>query len=452
MASAPHDRVTGRVDAAGRLVAADPPLAALQAEAGSRVGARLVLPQVAAVARLARQLGVPVERAVIAAGADRDYDLWVRAILDGDEVLLTIDGWHERAPATPHLDLVFAPDDDAVAIDPASGEWATDAELHLTAIAPDLADRLGVVTSEAIGYPLTRFFKLAEDADGAMPILAALASRSAFAGQEAAPRMVDGPLLMLSARGLVDEGGKFAGFAGRAVPKVAPLAIVAPTGAGIEAGGDFNLDLDRALRTPLDRIIAAADQIVERSEGPLRTDYASYAADIANAGRHLLAIVQAMNESEADSANRVDLIAASSEAVSLVAAKGETKRIAVDLMATARIEATGDARQVVQIIVNILGNAIRHSPDDGVVTISIAEGDSRARLTIADQGLGIAPEDQAKIFDRFERLGSGVEDGVGLGLAIARRLARAMGGDVTLDSAPGKGARFTLDLPLAPLV
>jgi signal transduction histidine kinase len=68
-------------------------------------------------------------------------------------------------------------------------------------------------------------------------------------------------------------------------------------------------------------------------------------------------------------------------------------------------------------------------------------------VTVADQGQGIAPADQQRIFERYERV-SEAPDGSGLGLAIALRLARSMGGDISLDSAPGEGARFTLVLPL----
>ncbi|MCA1653149.1 MAG: HAMP domain-containing histidine kinase [Sphingomonadales bacterium] len=180
----------------------------------------------------------------------------------------------------------------------------------------------------------------------------------------------------------------------------------------------------------------------------MRGDYASYADDIAAAGRHLLSVVHAMSQGVAAPSGAVDLIAAASEAISLVAASGQAKRIAVDLMASSRIEARGDKRGIVQIIVNILGNAIRHSPPDSVVTINIVAQGGRAFLTIADQGPGIAPEDQRRIFERFERLGT-TEPGTGLGLAIARRLADEMGGGIHLQSAPGEGARFTVELPLA---
>ncbi len=74
------------------------------------------------------------------------------------------------------------------------------------------------------------------------------------------------------------------------------------------------------------------------------------------------------------------------------------------------------------------------------------DGDT-ASITVADLGKGIAPEDQARIFDKFERVDPLEPGGTGLGLYIARRLARAMGGDIQVDSAPGQGARFTFTLP-----
>ena len=96
---------------------------------------------------------------------------------------------------------------------------------------------------------------------------------------------------------------------------------------------------------------------------------------------------------------------------------------------------------------NLLGNAVRHSPEGGQVTVELARGESAGSVTIADQGKGIAPEDQERIFEKFERLEDG--GGAGLGLAIARRLAQSMGGEISLESTPGEGARFTVSLPLA---
>jgi signal transduction histidine kinase len=96
---------------------------------------------------------------------------------------------------------------------------------------------------------------------------------------------------------------------------------------------------------------------------------------------------------------------------------------------------------------NLLTNAIRYSPEGGEVWIRTDREGDLAALIICDQGKGIAAEDQERIFEKFERVDPSEPGGTGLGLYIARRLARAMGGDIAVDSAPGQGARFTFTLP-----
>ena len=90
--------------------------------------------------------------------------------------------------------------------------------------------------------------------------------------------------------------------------------------------------------------------------------------------------------------------------------------------------------------------AARHSPAGSTVRLAFDRTPATASVTVSDEGPGIDPADQQRIFERFERV-EPKADGTGLGLAISRRLARSMGGDVTLDSVPGAGARFTLTLP-----
>ena len=101
MASVPNEPrpVVGRLDKAGRLISADPELEALQREAGGDIGKALALPQIAAVAELARRLGTSVARPALAASLEHDIDLWVRATPEGDEIALSLEGWTERAPA-----------------------------------------------------------------------------------------------------------------------------------------------------------------------------------------------------------------------------------------------------------------------------------------------------------------------------------------------------------------
>jgi signal transduction histidine kinase len=95
---------------------------------------------------------------------------------------------------------------------------------------------------------------------------------------------------------------------------------------------------------------------------------------------------------------------------------------------------------------NLLTNAIRYTPEGGQIWIRADREADLAALIIADQGKGIASEDQARIFEKFERVDTSEAGGTGLGLYIARRLARAMGGDLAVDSAPGQGSRFTFTL------
>lgn len=444
MASAPgNENVTGRVDPAGRLTAADTLLADLQLEAGSAVGDQLALPQLAAVARLARKLGVGIARPAIVAARDHDLELWVRAEPDGDDVVLTIESWRRRPPAGPRLEIAARSED---VLPQPKGEWATDAELRVTELSPDLAQLLGAQVGEAVGQPLTKWLKLIEGEDGAMPLLTAVASRAGFIGQLANGRTSPGPRLVLDGNPVAGPDGKFDGFRGRATPE----SVSRPEAANEAGNAGMSIDpaLDHALRSPLARIIEAAEGIAERADGPLRTDYATYAGDISAAARHLLSVIRAMVDQPPDKEETIELSPLIDEAIGLVQSSAERRAVAIEREGQENLAAVGEARSIVQILVNLLGNAIRHSPEHGRVTVSLSVSEIFAEISVVDQGSGIAASDQEQIFGKFERGGTGGGD-AGLGLAIARRLANSMAGDVNLDSAPGEGARFTLTLPLS---
>jgi signal transduction histidine kinase len=441
VASAPSDprAVAGRVDQSGRLIAADPELEALQKEAGSNLGQTFALPQVAAVAQLARKLGIPVARPAVAASADHDLELWVRATPEGDEVALAIEGWTIRPPAAPRLATLLGGADETESAQTRQ-EWAADEELRLISLSSELADYLGVEIAEAAGQPLTRIVRLDEDEAGEMPLISALAARRGFSGQHARSRADEGRSLVLGGEVVTGADGQFAGFRGSAQTGEIPTARPEP-----ERTAAFDHALDEALRSPLDRIIESAERIVERADGPLRSDYAGYGSDIAGAARHLLSVIRSMSEDPSHGQRTIDLAALAAEAVVLIEALAEEREVAIELEAKEPLPASGEERAVIQILVNLAGNAVRHSPNRGAVTLTFARTAATASVTVSDQGPGIAPADQQRIFERFERASG--EGGTGLGLAISRRLARSMGGDVTLESAPGAGAHFTLTLP-----
>ena len=443
MATAPSDRgpVRGRLDGNDRLISADPDLVALQTEAGSHIGSELALPQILSIARLARKLGVPIYRNAIAAGADHDVELWVRATPEGDEVSLLLERWIGRSAAAPRLG-TLVPHEQHIEIGAAPEEWAANEDLSIVSISSGLAEKLGTTPEEAIGKPLTRFLKLEENEGGELPLLVAATSRTEFDGQRARPRRGSEEVLILRGVPVSSPEGRFAGFQGEAVGE-SSHGQPGP----VDAAAQLDEIIDEALRSPLDRIIQSADRIVQQSEGPLRGDYADYASDIAAAARHLLSVIRSMNGEGEQDRNRVDLVALSTEAIGLLEPTARSRQVTLVSEPSRQVPAHGDSRGVIQILVNLLGNAVRHSPEGSTVTITFDRSGGFARAHVADQGPGIASEDQQRIFERGESAGN--VGGSGLGLAIARRLAQSMGGDVSLESELGQGARFTLSLPSA---
>jgi signal transduction histidine kinase len=399
--------VHGRLDREGRLVLADPPLLALHRRAGGVEGGVLAVPQIASLARLVRRLRIDVSRGVIAADGQSDLDLWVNARLDGDEVDIAITEWAERPAA-------------------AAGESVAD----------------------VIGEPLTRIFSFVEGQDGSLPILGALAGQRRFDDQLARLRGGDG-MVRLGGVPLVDGNGRFAGFRGFA--SRAPDAIAGTPAPPSEA---FTEQLGRALKSPLDRIVADAETIRARSEGPLRSDYAGYAADIAVAGRHLLSLVDDLVDLQAIERpgfrielEEIDLADVARRAAGLLRIRAADRDVRIDApREDEKLPALGDFRRALQIMVNLIGNAVRYSPPGGMVWLRCEREADLAVVIVADQGKGIAPQDQARIFEKFERVDPSEPGGTGLGLYIARRLARAMRGDLAVDSTPGQGARFLFTL------
>jgi signal transduction histidine kinase len=418
-------------------VAADPELEALQREAGSALNEQLALPQVAAIAALARKLRTTVSRPAVAASADRDIDLWVRATPQGEDIALSLEGWTTRAPGPPRLASLLGAEAKS---SNTLNEWATDEQLRIISLSERLAEILGVHAADVARQPLTRILRFDENEEGEMPLISALAARRPFAGQHARSRVDESRTVILDGEIVMAADGQFAGFRGS-------VRSEDPT-SGPEQVGAFDLALDEMLRSPLDHIIGNAQRLVERSEGPLRSDYANYGEDIASAARHLLSVMSSMGHETVQGDRTIDLAALAGDAVVMLESAAEAAGVRIEADDAASLAARGEERAVIQILVNLIGNAIRHSPEGGRVRLEFERSGGMARVTVTDQGTGVAADDRERIFERFERARK-KDDGAGLGLAISRRLARSLAGDVTLDSAPGEGARFSLTLPSA---
>jgi signal transduction histidine kinase len=445
-----------RLDAGGRLIDAEPRLRALNDRAGGGIGAPLALPGIAAIAHLAHRLGIAISRSVVAADGEEELDLWVRAGPDRGGVRLEVSGWRARPAWRPASD----PGRDGDFLR-ATGDWLweTDGALRLTFLSPEAGQRHGFDVREMLGQPLTRLFSLAQDEHGQLPILSAVSAKARFDGQRAEVRGT-GRMVRLDATPRSDPLGRFAGFIGAArlldadLPDPPLLAATAPVGSGFPRA--FGKRLERALRGPLARIIANADAINVQREGPIRGDYAGYAADIASAGRHLLGLVEDLVDLQAierddfiPAGETIDLADVARRAAGLLAVRASEAGVRIERPAADEVlRVRGEFRRALQVLVNLMSNAVRYSPKGAMVWIRLESEAGMGCVIVADQGKGIALAEHARIFEKFARVDPTEPGGSGLGLYIARRLARAMGGDLIVDSAPGMGARFVLMLPL----
>jgi signal transduction histidine kinase len=122
---------------------------------------------------------------------------------------------------------------------------------------------------------------------------------------------------------------------------------------------------------------------------------------------------------------------------------------AVTLDAPPEACATGDRDRIQQILINLLDNAAKYSPESGGITVSVSETEGKVQLAVADDGVGIAPAEQEAIFEKFYRVDPHLTQtpgGTGLGLYICRELARRMSGEIAVESTPGRGSTFALEL------
>lgn len=444
--------VSGRVSSDGRLIAADPRLLDLQRQAGGDLGSELLVPQLVAIARLAQNLGILVSRNIVAADGENDLDLIVRAKPEGADVTLDIGGWGTQTSARRRFG--FEPTTQSSEI-----LWETDQSLRFLRFAGD-----GSAPARE-GQSLEDVFRLDHDADGRMPIIHGLANRSAFYGQMAKFASDENISFILSGLPVFDGSHNFSGWRGRATPLVArpmetalhaPSNDVVVTKPSVGPNG-YAHQLNAALRPPLERIVTQADSIGNSIDGAIERHYIDYAHDIAAAGRHLLGLVNDLTDVQTIESSEfkteddvVDLADLARRAANLLRVRASDRHVRIDAPAPdEHMPARGDFRRILQILVNLIGNAVRYSPAGSVVWVRTEHEAGIAALIVADQGKGIQSDAHERIFEKFARLDTNEPGGTGLGLYISRTLARAMGGDISVDSAAGQGARFVLTLPSA---
>jgi signal transduction histidine kinase len=220
---------------------------------------------------------------------------------------------------------------------------------------------------------------------------------------------------------------------------------------------EFLANMSHELRTPLNAIIGFSEVLAERMFGDLNDKQLEYLKDIHSSGHHLLTLINDIldlskieaGKMELDLA-RFDLSLALQSAVTLMRERAARNGVRLALDSDGIGEWVADERKVKQVLLNLLSNAVKFTPDGGCVSLGARRENGAMQISVTDTGMGIAAEDQAKVFEEFRQAEGNYlrkSEGTGLGLALARRFVELHGGQLRLQSESGKGSTFTFTLP-----
>jgi len=223
----------------------------------------------------------------------------------------------------------------------------------------------------------------------------------------------------------------------------------------------FLANMSHELRTPLNAVIGFSEVLQERMFGDMNEKQLEYVNDINESGKHLLSLINDILDLSKIEAGRMELDlskfhvpSAIGNALTLMRERAGrhlvTLRSAVDEQVG---EITGDERKFKQILLNLLSNAVKFTPEGGKVEVRASRLDGKIEIAVADNGIGIAPEDHRAVFEQFRQSGTDYtrkSQGTGLGLALTRKFVELHGGSIRLQSEPGKGSTFSFTLPDTP--
>jgi len=221
---------------------------------------------------------------------------------------------------------------------------------------------------------------------------------------------------------------------------------------------EFLANMSHELRTPLNAIIGFSEVLNERMFGELNEKQAEYLRDIHVSGTHLLSLINDILDLSKVEAGRMelelsdfDLPSAIENALILVRERANRRGITLGSVIDERLGSLcGDERKVKQVLLNLLSNALKFTPEGGRIDVGARQVDDMAEMLVADTGVGIAPEHLEAVFEEFRQVGAADKksEGTGLGLALARKFIELHGGKIWVKSQVGAGSTFTFTLPL----
>jgi signal transduction histidine kinase/CheY-like chemotaxis protein len=223
---------------------------------------------------------------------------------------------------------------------------------------------------------------------------------------------------------------------------------------------EFLAGMSHELRTPLNAVIGFSDVLLDRMFGDLNERQEEYVRDIRDSGRHLLELINEILDLAKIEAGRmevdlgvVSLPALLEHAVTMLRDRASAQRVRLTLdVAPGLGTVRGDELKLKQVVVNLVSNAVKFTPDGGAVDVEAHPEGGEVVVTVRDTGIGIADEERERIFEAFQRGDRGVRtstEGTGLGLTLSRRIVEMHGGRIWMESRLGEGSTFSFAIPRA---
>jgi signal transduction histidine kinase len=221
---------------------------------------------------------------------------------------------------------------------------------------------------------------------------------------------------------------------------------------------EFLANMSHELRTPLNAIIGFSEVLSEGMFGEINEKQTEYLKDILESGQHLLSLINDILDLSKIEAGRMeleptdfDLPSAIENALILVRERASRRGITLGRTIDERLgDIRADERKVKQVLLNLLSNALKFTPEGGSIDVRAGLQDGAAAISVTDTGVGIAPEDQEAVFEEFRQVGTAAKkvEGTGLGLALSRKFIELHGGRIWVKSQVGAGSTFTFTLPV----
>jgi signal transduction histidine kinase len=221
---------------------------------------------------------------------------------------------------------------------------------------------------------------------------------------------------------------------------------------------EFLANMSHELRTPLNAIIGFSEVLSERMFGEINEKQAEYIGDILQSGQHLLSLINDILDLSKIEAGRMELELSDFDlpntienTLTLVRERAVRRGIELGRSVDEHLGVVrADERKVKQVLLNLLSNALKFTPEGGRIDVRAAVRDGTAEISVTDTGVGISPEDQEAVFEEFRQVGTAAKkvEGTGLGLAISRKFIELHGGRIWVESQFGKGSTFAFTLPL----